>query len=41
MRPVHIANLVTIDQAVSELLHFLETQDGGVRHVGFRENYHF
>ena len=37
MRPIFTPNLVTIVQTVSELQHFLEIQDGGVRHVGFRE----
>ena len=27
-----------IAQTVSELQHYIEIQDGGVRHVGFRKN---
>ena len=41
MRPILISNLVTIAQTVSELQLFIEIQDGGVRHVGFRKNYVF
>ena len=37
MRAILISNLVTIAWTVSELQHFYEIQDGGVRHVGLHE----